>query len=73
MTNVKGGGSKHNFSLDGKPASRAFDFGLFEKGRYITDGSDFRYEKAGRIGEGLGLVWGGRWKSPFDPSHLELP
>lgn len=73
VTNVKGGQSKHNFALDGQPASKAFDFGLFDAGRYITDGSDFRYEQAGKIGEGLGLTWGGRWKSPFDPGHLELP
>ena len=26
----------------------------------------------GRIGEGLGLRWGGRWRDPFDPGHFEL-
>lgn len=25
----------------------------------------------GRIGESLGLRWGGRWKKPFDPGHFE--
>lgn len=24
------------------------------------------------IGESLGLIWGGRWKKPFDPPHFEL-
>lgn len=26
-------------------------------------------EEAGK----LGLVWGGLWKVPFDPGHVELP
>ena len=26
----------------------------------------------GEIGEALGLRWGGRWRSPYDPGHLEL-
>lgn len=27
--------------------------------------------KIGVIGESLGLRWGGRWKSPYDPGHFE--
>lgn len=34
---------------------------------YIPD-----YEEAGQIGEELGLVWGGRWKTE-DLCHFELP
>lgn len=26
----------------------------------------------GEVGERLGLRWGGRWKSPHDPGHLEF-
>lgn len=26
----------------------------------------------GAVGEGLGLRWGGRWRDPHDPGHLEL-
>lgn len=26
----------------------------------------------GEIGESVGLRWGGRWKQPYDPGHLEL-
>lgn len=26
----------------------------------------------GEVGEALGLRWGGRWKVPCDPGHLEL-
>lgn len=27
----------------------------------------------GQFGESYGLVWGGRWKHPYDPMHFELP
>lgn len=29
------------------------------------------WKKIGLIGEALGLRWGGRWKSPYDPGHFE--
>ncbi len=29
------------------------------------------WRKVGSIGERLGLRWGGRWRSPFDPGHFE--
>lgn len=37
------------------------------------DPSDPAWKVIGEIAEGLGLVWGGRWKSPHDPGHVELP
>jgi peptidoglycan LD-endopeptidase CwlK len=72
---AKAGQSPHNCTgKDGKPAAKAFDFAVFdEHARYVTDGSDPRYLMAGEIGKKLGLVWGGDFKSIFDPSHLELP
>lgn len=72
VTGLRGSMSKHCFMLNGKPAAKAFDFGVFDKGTYITNGEDKRYLQAGEIGEALGLGWGGRWKVPHDPSHLEL-
>jgi hypothetical protein len=30
------------------------------------------YETLGVLAEESGLVWGGRWKEPYDPYHLEL-
>lgn len=72
VTNAKGGKSKHNFTLNGIPASKAFDFGVYINGKYITDGKHPLYSQAGSIGESLGLVWGGHFHSIFDPSHLEL-
>jgi len=44
---------------------------------YFTDGKRIlAYEEApylelGKMGEDLGLTWGGRWKIPFDPAHYE--
>jgi len=35
--------------------------------------SDHPWEVIGEIGEGLGLVWGGRWKRFPDYGHFELP
>lgn len=73
VTNLRGNQSKHCFTIEGQPAAKAFDFGVFENdGSYQGNGKDIRYVRAGIIGEQLGLRWGGRWKSPFDPSHLEL-
>jgi hypothetical protein len=74
LSKAKPGQSPHNCTTpDGKPAARAFDFACFDAdARYITDGTDLRYRKAGEIGERVGLKWGGRFKSIFDPSHLEL-
>jgi peptidoglycan L-alanyl-D-glutamate endopeptidase CwlK len=71
---AKSGQSPHNCCKpDGTPDSKAWDFAVFdEHAKYITDGSDHRYTKAGEIGEDLGLTWGGRFKSIFDPGHLEL-
>lgn len=30
------------------------------------------YDELGIIGESVGLCWGGRWKTPFDPGHFQL-
>lgn len=72
VTNLNGLRSKHCFTLNGAPAAKAFDFGIFDGKAYVGNGSDPRYTTAGEIGEGLGLTWGGRWKQPFDPGHLEI-
>jgi hypothetical protein len=72
---LTGSQSLHCCMMDGKPASKAFDFGVFEDdGTYVTDGNDPRYTVAGEVAEGLSLVWGGRFIHPApDPDHVELP
>lgn len=72
ITRATGKSCEHCFMLDGKPASRAFDFLLYEDGKPITDGSDEWYEDAGAIAKKLGLVWGGDFTHP-DYDHVELP
>lgn len=72
-SNARAGESPHNVVDDeGRPASCAFDYAIYDKdGNYCADGEDPRYATAGHIGEGLGLVWGGRFTKP-DFDHLEL-
>lgn len=74
LSKAGAGQSPHNLTdAQGRPASRAFDFGVFDNGKYITDGSDPRYAQAGSIGVSFGLVYGGSWKSFRDMDHLEMP
>jgi len=74
LSNAKAGQSPHNCcNADGTPASRAFDFGVFEtNGHYVTNGEDPRYKQAAEIGKTLGLIWGGDWPDFKDFDHLEL-
>jgi len=37
------------------------------------DANDPVWEKIGKIGESLGLVWGGRWKNHRDNAHFQGP
>jgi peptidoglycan L-alanyl-D-glutamate endopeptidase CwlK len=72
VTKARGGQSLHNFGL-------AYDIGMFERGTYIRDGADARYQRAGELAEGVtdglggpaGLEWGGRWDTP-DASHFQF-
>ncbi len=49
----------------------AFDFCRNKKGQEYVNTDGF-FEKCGAIGKGLGLTWGGDWKSFPDRPHLEL-
>lgn len=63
---------KHCFEIDGKAASKAFDFLIKNlDGTIIANGSDSAYHIAGQIGEALGLHWGGRFRHP-DYDHFEI-
>jgi hypothetical protein len=77
--------SKHIINLDDSlpdnDKARAFDFVILDKtGRPTwSDKVDIDLDKtpdyveAGIVGEGLGLVWGGRWKRPkTDSAHLQV-
>lgn len=64
VTNARPGYSWHNFSV-------AFDIGIFTPDGVYIENNDTALEWIGPIGEKLGLVWAGRWKSPDYP-HFQL-
>lgn len=65
VTNARAGQSKHN-------SGKAVDFGVFDNGKYVTRGSDPRYNQLGAIGKAQGLKWGGDFKNITDKPHFEL-
>ena len=62
VTNARGGFSNHNFGV-------AWDIGIFDGTRFITESA--LYDKAGKIGKGLGLEWGGDFNSITDKPHFQ--
>lgn len=67
VTNAKGSSysSMHQWGV-------AFDFYRNDgKGAYYD--SDGFFAKVGSIGKGIGLEWGGDWKSIADKPHFQLP
>ena len=73
VTNAKGGQSNHNFGI-------ALDFGVFQGGKYLDDGTPEQQLKAARIHRAIGtalaerhkLEWGGTWKGITDEPHFEI-
>lgn len=64
VTNARAGFSNHNFGC-------AWDIGLFQGRNYLDDSP--LYKECGKIGQSLGLEWGGAWKSIKDEPHFEVP
>lgn len=63
VTYLRGGESYHN-------TGKAFDIAIVGKdGQIDWESPDFN--KAGRIGESLGLTWGGSWKKFVDKPHFQ--
>jgi peptidoglycan L-alanyl-D-glutamate endopeptidase CwlK len=62
VTRARGGQSNHNFGV-------AWDIGIFRHGEYIPESE--LYRKAGVIGKGHGLEWGGDWKGIQDEPHFQ--
>lgn len=74
ITYAKGGESKHNFTIDGKPASKAFDIAIRGAiGELNWDAQSQPWQRAGAIGRELGLTWGGDFKRIKDYPHFEIP
>jgi peptidoglycan L-alanyl-D-glutamate endopeptidase CwlK len=73
VTNARAGQSKHNFEIDGQPASKAFDFAVRNDDATLNwNSSSAPWERAGEIGMELGLNWGGSWKTFKDYPHFEI-
>lgn len=60
VTNAKGGQSLHNHGV-------AFDVCFISKTPY-----DGPWEELGKLGESIGLEWGGRWPAFVDKPHFQL-
>lgn len=71
ITNARGGESPHNVTLGGRPASAAFDI-YPVTGTALAKADDPRWTTLAEIGRGLGLVWGGDFRSIRDCPHFEL-
>jgi hypothetical protein len=67
------GQSAHNALLPNcKPASEAFDIGVIVNGKYVGDSNHPSYQRAGAIGESLGLKWYGNKKWGFvEAAHFQ--
>lgn len=67
VTNAKGStySSMHQWGV-------AFDF-YRNDGKGAYNDSDGFFTKVGKIGQSLGLEWGGSWTSPVDKPHFQLP
>lgn len=65
VTNAKAGYSMHNFRL-------AFDFLPLTNGKADWNNTAL-FMKCGKIGESVGLEWGGSWKSFTDLPHMQMP
>lgn len=72
VTNALPGQSRHNDMQAGKPASSAFDIVPLVLGKPMWDSKHPAWQKAGEIGENLGLEWAGRWVSFKEFPHFQL-
>lgn len=74
ITNARAGQSAHNVTIEGNPASCAFDFYIYAPdGKHLDwDANDKAWKDVIAIGQQIGLVSGSTWKSLRDNPHMEL-
>jgi len=65
VTRARGGQSAHNFTIDGKPAAKAFDIVPSINGKPQWSTSCLSWQQLGQIGTDLGLNWYGEPDAPF--------
>lgn len=71
VTYARGGKSDHNFMLDGKPASLAFDAVPLVDGKAAWKRYDL-FNRMGKIAADLGILWGGSWENFKDSCHFYI-
>lgn len=74
ITNAMAGESPHNTTLDGKPASLAFDFFIYAPNGSTLDwdAEDEQWRRVIEIGQDLGLISGSTFNIK-DTDHMEMP
>lgn len=65
VTRAKAGQSKHNHTINGKPASLAFDIVPLVDGKAVWDAKHPHWQILGAIGQKVGFKWYGAPGSPF--------
>jgi peptidoglycan L-alanyl-D-glutamate endopeptidase CwlK len=72
VTNARGGHSPHNNTVNGEPASKAYDCVPLINGKAQWSNTAL-INRVGVLGEGFGLVWAGRWSGKLRESvHFEV-
>ena len=66
VTNARGGYSPHNFGL-------AADLWPMKAGDFDWSAPLELFQTLGTLAEGMGLVWGGHFRSILDLPHVEAP
>lgn len=80
VTYAKPGTSRHNFEIDGRPASLAFDVAFRPDANpfdaeTIPKGATWngRWWLLGKLAAHVGLEWGGNWRRPDKPHFQYVP
>jgi peptidoglycan LD-endopeptidase CwlK len=73
VTNARAGQSAHNFTLNGKPAAKAFDVVPVVAGKLMWSAAHPHWQTLGKIGMEIGLNWYGAPGSKFtEYPHFQL-
>lgn len=73
VTNARAGQSSHNFTVNGKPASLAFDIVPLDGGKPIWAASNPIWQRLGKLGQDAGLEWAGTWRRFREFPHFQHP
>lgn len=73
VTNARAGQSAHNFTINKRPASKAFDCCPLVGGKPVWDGKHPHWQIMGAVGQELCLNWYGKKGSKFyELPHFEM-